>query len=93
MRVFRVIGTERRVGVEHNVEEKPRIEGNLSSVLSAAFTVIEGPPTLTEADKAFVSSLGLSEISEAAAPPSVVGLRCILGRPEVTESAPRPGAR
>ena len=42
VRVFRVIGTERRFGVEHNVEEKPRIEGNLTSVLEAAFAVIEG---------------------------------------------------
>ncbi len=42
VRVFRVIGTERRVGVEHNVEEKPRIEGNLPSVVASAFAVIEG---------------------------------------------------
>jgi ATP-dependent DNA helicase RecG len=42
VRVFRVIGTERRVGVEHNVEEKPRIEGNLPFVVASAFTVIEG---------------------------------------------------
>ena len=41
IRVFRVIGTERRVGVEHNVEEKPRIEGNLPSVVAAAFAAVE----------------------------------------------------
>jgi ATP-dependent DNA helicase RecG len=41
VRVFRVIGTERRVGVEHNVEERPRIEGNLSSVVAAAFGVVD----------------------------------------------------
>jgi ATP-dependent DNA helicase RecG len=40
-RIFRVIGTERRVGIEHNVEEKPRIEGNLPSVVASVFTVIE----------------------------------------------------
>ena len=33
VRVFRVIGTERRTGPEHNVEELPRIEGNLPAVL------------------------------------------------------------
>jgi len=42
LRVFRVIGTERRFGVEHNVEEKPRIEGNLARVLESAFAVVEG---------------------------------------------------
>lgn len=40
VRVFRVIGGERRFGVEHNVEERPRIEGNLARVLDEAFTVI-----------------------------------------------------
>lgn len=40
VRVFRVIGGERRFGVEHNVEERPRIEGNLAQVLDEAFTVI-----------------------------------------------------
>jgi ATP-dependent DNA helicase RecG len=42
VRVFRVIGSERRYGVEHNVEERPRIEGNLPHVLHAAFSLIEG---------------------------------------------------
>ncbi|MFN6353183.1 MAG: ATP-binding protein [Cyanobacteriota bacterium] len=32
VRVFRVVGTERRLGAEHNVEERPRIEGNLAAV-------------------------------------------------------------
>lgn len=32
VRVFRVVGTERRLGAEHNVEERPRIEGNLPEV-------------------------------------------------------------
>jgi len=42
LRLFRVIGTERRLGVEHNVEERPRIEGSLVRVLDEAFTVIDG---------------------------------------------------
>ena len=42
LRVFRVIGTQRRFGVEHNVEERPRIEGNLSMVLDEARTVVGG---------------------------------------------------
>ena len=33
VRVFRVVGTERRTGANHNVEELPRIEGNLVQVL------------------------------------------------------------
>jgi ATP-dependent DNA helicase RecG len=33
VRVFRVNGTERKVGSQHNVREFPRIEGNLPSVL------------------------------------------------------------
>ena len=36
------MGTERRLGAEHNVEERPRFEGNLPSVLQEAFTAIEG---------------------------------------------------
>ena len=42
VRVFRVIGTERRTGPEHNVEERPRIEGNLPAVLEEAGAVIGG---------------------------------------------------
>ncbi len=42
VRVFRVIGTERRTGAEHNVEERPRIEGNLAAVLEEAWTVVAG---------------------------------------------------
>ena len=42
VRIFRVIGSERRTGPEHNVEERPRIEGNLPSVIEAAATVIDG---------------------------------------------------
>ena len=41
IRIFRVIGTERRYGPEHNVEERPRIEGNLPTVLQSAFETIE----------------------------------------------------
>ena len=40
VRLFRVIGSERRTGPEHNVEEYPRIEGNLSVVIEEAGTVI-----------------------------------------------------
>ena len=42
IRVFRVIGTTRRFGVEHNVEERPRIEGNLPMVLDKARTEVGG---------------------------------------------------
>ncbi|HVG60870.1 MAG TPA: ATP-binding protein, partial [Hyalangium sp.] len=42
VRIFRVIGTERRYGAEHNVEERPRIEGRLPHVLEEAFRLIEG---------------------------------------------------
>ncbi len=42
VRVFRVIGTERRLGLEHNVEELPRIEGPVPEVLERAFQVISG---------------------------------------------------
>ena len=36
VRVFRVVGIERRLGAEHNVEERPRIEGNLPEVWQEA---------------------------------------------------------
>lgn len=42
IRVFRVIGITRRFGVEHNVEERPRIEGNLPTVLDKARTEVGG---------------------------------------------------
>lgn len=42
IRVFRVLGTERRVGTNYNVEELPRIEGALPVVLERAFAVIAG---------------------------------------------------
>jgi len=42
LRLFRVVGKERRLGAEHNVEERPRIEGNLPAVLDAAFAAIDG---------------------------------------------------
>jgi ATP-dependent DNA helicase RecG len=42
VRIFRVIGTERRTGVEHNVEELPRIEGNLPTVIETATATITG---------------------------------------------------
>jgi len=38
--VFRVVGTERRLGAEHNVEERPRIEGNLPQVWQEALNVV-----------------------------------------------------
>ena len=40
VRVFRVVGTERRLGAEHNVEERPRIEGNLPQVWQEALNVV-----------------------------------------------------
>ncbi len=40
VRLFRVIGTERHTGPEHNVEERPRCEGNLPAVISEIRTVI-----------------------------------------------------
>lgn len=40
VRVFRVMGTERKPGALHNVEERPRIEGNLPTVLEATFAAI-----------------------------------------------------
>jgi ATP-dependent DNA helicase RecG len=42
VRVFRVVGTERRLGATHNVEERPRIEGNLPQVWQEAVGVIGG---------------------------------------------------
>ncbi|MFM8275705.1 MAG: ATP-binding protein [Cyanobium sp.] len=42
VRVFRVVGTERRLGTTHNVEERPRIEGNLPEVWQEAVNVIGG---------------------------------------------------
>ena len=42
VRVFRVVGTERRLGAEHNVEERPRIEGNLPEVWREALAVVGG---------------------------------------------------
>lgn len=42
VRVFRVIGSERRFGPEHNVEERPRIEGPLPRVIDEALTNIAG---------------------------------------------------
>lgn len=41
-RLFRVVGTERKVGAEHNVEERPRFEGNLPTVIEECFSAIEG---------------------------------------------------
>jgi len=40
VRVFRVIGTERRFGHEHNVEERPRIEGSIVHVAEEAVALI-----------------------------------------------------
>jgi ATP-dependent DNA helicase RecG len=40
VRVFRVVGIERRLGAEHNVEERPRIEGNLPEVWQEALNVV-----------------------------------------------------
>lgn len=42
VRIFRVIGTERKTGPEHNVEERPRIEGNLPGVIEEAAAVVGG---------------------------------------------------
>lgn len=38
--LFRVVGTERKLGAEHNVEERPRIEGNLPRVIEESFATI-----------------------------------------------------
>ena len=40
IRVFRVIGSERLTGALHNVEELPRIEGNVPTVLKEAQEVV-----------------------------------------------------
>jgi len=40
VRVFRVSGTERLTGARHNVQEFPRIEGNLPSVLEQVRTLL-----------------------------------------------------
>ncbi|WP_437947530.1 ATP-binding protein [Sorangium sp. So ce296] len=37
-----MVGTERRLGAEHNVEERPRIEGNLGQVLPVVFAAVDG---------------------------------------------------
>lgn len=42
LRIFRVNGTERLHGARHNVDERPRIEGNLTTVLEAARAAISG---------------------------------------------------
>lgn len=42
VRIFRVLGTERRVGTHYNVEERPRIEGPLPTVLDGAFNAVAG---------------------------------------------------
>ncbi len=42
VRIFRVIGMERRFGFEGNVEEHPPIEGSLPAVLGEARRVVEG---------------------------------------------------
>lgn len=41
IRVFRVAGTERLTGARHNVQEFPRIEGNLPTALSQARGLLE----------------------------------------------------
>lgn len=41
LRVFRVAGTERRTGEHHNVQEFPRIEGNLPSVITEARRLLD----------------------------------------------------
>ena len=42
VRLFRVIGTERRTGAEYNVEERPRSEGNLTTVIAEVSDAING---------------------------------------------------
>jgi ATP-dependent DNA helicase RecG len=42
VRIFRVVGSERLVGARHNVEERPRIEGNLPGVWTEALTAVGG---------------------------------------------------
>lgn len=40
VRIFRVRGTERKLGARHNVHELPRIEGNLQAVIEATRAVL-----------------------------------------------------
>ena len=40
VRLFRVIGTERHTGARYNVEERPRIEGNLHSIITEVSNAI-----------------------------------------------------
>ena len=42
VRLFRVIGTERQTGAEYNVEERPRSEGNLHTVITEVSDAING---------------------------------------------------
>ncbi len=42
VRLFRVIGTERRTGAAYNVEERPRSEGNLPMVIAEVNDAING---------------------------------------------------
>ncbi|MCA9560534.1 MAG: putative DNA binding domain-containing protein, partial [Myxococcales bacterium] len=55
VRIFRVVGRERRTGLEHNVEELPRVEGALPRVLDQTFRIITGllrrPSRLTSSGK------------------------------------------
>lgn len=41
-RLFRVIGTERKFGVHHNVEELPRFEGSVAAVIASIQTAVHG---------------------------------------------------
>lgn len=41
IRVFRVNGTERLTGAQHNVQEFPRIEGSIPSILERARTLLD----------------------------------------------------
>ncbi|MBI1944855.1 MAG: putative DNA binding domain-containing protein [Deltaproteobacteria bacterium] len=41
VRIFRVMGTERKTGALHNVEDLPRIEGAIPHVLQATFATID----------------------------------------------------
>lgn len=40
IRLFRVVATVRRLGAEHDVEKRPRIEGNLPSALATGLAAI-----------------------------------------------------
>jgi len=42
VRVFRVKGSERLLGASHNVQELPRIEGNLPSVIERTYQTLAG---------------------------------------------------